>query len=114
MSKRPFKIATAQSRIAPDIRENGQEIRRLMQEARADGAAIVHFPESAMSGCSKAQIKSWERFDWDALVDELRSTAHLARELGLWVVVGSCHRLTPPHRPHNSPQRVYEKVACFP
>jgi predicted amidohydrolase len=26
----------------------------------------------------------------------------LARELGLWVVVGSCHRLTSPHRPHNS------------
>ena len=35
-------------------------------------------------------------------MDELRSTADLARELGLWVVVGCSHRLTPPHRPHNS------------
>jgi predicted amidohydrolase len=35
-------------------------------------------------------------------VDELRSTAGLARELGLRAVVGSSHRLTPPHRPHNS------------
>ena len=73
-----------------------------MQQARSEGAAIVHFPESAMSGCSKAQIKSWDRVDWDALADELHSVADLARELGLWVVVGSCHRLTPPHRPHNS------------
>jgi predicted amidohydrolase len=102
MSKRPITIATAQSLISPDVRENGREIRRLMQQARSEGAAIVHFPESATSGCSKAQIKSWDRFDWDALVDELHSAADLARELGLWVVLGSSHRLTPPHRPHNS------------
>jgi predicted amidohydrolase len=73
-----------------------------MQEARAAGASIIHFPEAAASGCSKAHIKDWSRFDWDLLVEELHSTAGLARELELWVVVGSCHRLTPPHRPHNS------------
>jgi predicted amidohydrolase len=102
MSKRPIKIATAQSRISPDIRDNAREIRRLMQEARSSGASIIHFPEAAVSGCSKAHIKAWDRFDWEALADELHSTADLARELGLWVVVGSCHRLTPPNRPHNS------------
>jgi predicted amidohydrolase len=102
MTKHPIMIATAQSQISPDVRENGREIRRLMRQARSAGAAIVQFPESAMSGCAKAQIKDWDRFDWDGLVDELRSAADLARELGLWVVVGSSHRLTPPHRPHNS------------
>jgi predicted amidohydrolase len=102
MSKRPIKIATAQSLISPDVRENGREIRTLMQQARSEGAAIVHFPESAMSGCTKAQIKSWDQVEWDALGRELEQVASLARELGLWVVVGSCHRLTPPHRPHNS------------
>ena len=102
MSKRSIKIATAQSRISSDVRENGREIRKLMQQARSEGAAIVHFPESAMSGCAKAQIKDWDQFDWDALADELQSAADLARELRLWVVMGSSHRLTPPHRPHNS------------
>jgi predicted amidohydrolase len=102
MSKHPIIIATAQSLISRDVRENGREIRLLMQQARSEGAVIIHFPESAMSGCSKAQIKSRDRFDWEALVDELHSTADLARDLGLWVVVGSSHRLTPPHRPHNS------------
>jgi predicted amidohydrolase len=102
MSKRPIRIATAQSQIAPDVRENGREIRRLMQQARSGGAAIVHFPEGAMSGYTKSQIKSWDHVDWDALVHELQLVASLARELVLWAVVGSNHRLTPPHRLHNS------------
>jgi predicted amidohydrolase len=102
MSKPLIKIAVAQSRISADIRANGREIRELMRRARAGGAAIVHFPEGAMSGCSKAQIKRWDRVDWDALVEELKAVADLAGELGLWVVVGCSHRLTPPHRPHNS------------
>src|SRR4051812_26462693 len=101
MSKRPIRIASAQSQVSPDVRENGREIRRLMEQARSEGAALVHFPEAAMSGCSKAQIKAWDHVDGDGLVSELRSTAALARELGLWVVVGSSPRLPPPHRPHN-------------
>ncbi|MER5853585.1 carbon-nitrogen hydrolase family protein [Streptomyces sp. NPDC002012] len=31
-----------------------------------------------------------------------QAVADLAGELGLWVVFGSIHPLTPPHRPHNS------------
>ena len=102
MSKPPIKIAVAQSQISAGVRENGREVRELMRRARSEGAAIVHFPEGAMSGCSKAQIKDWDRFDCDALAEELGAVADLAGELGLWVVVGSSHRLTPPHRPHNS------------
>jgi predicted amidohydrolase len=102
MNRRPITIATAQGRITPDLRENGREVRALMRQARSQGAAIVHFPEAAMSGCSKAHVKDWDAFDWDALSAELRTTADLARELDLWVVLGCAHRLTPPNRPHNS------------
>ena len=103
MSKRPIRIATAQSRISPDVRENGREIRRLMRQARSEGAAIVHFPEGAMSGCSKAQIKDWDRVDWDCPRGRAASRRRTwPASSGLWVVVGSSHRLTPPHRPHNS------------
>jgi predicted amidohydrolase len=102
MGKRPITIATAQSLISADVRENGREIRGLMHQARSQGATIVHFPEGAMSGYTKSQIKDWAHVDWDALLRELQLTADLARDLGLWVVLGSCHRLTPPHRPHNS------------
>src|SRR4051794_1521989 len=32
MSRRPIQIATAQSRVSSDARDNGREVRRLMQE----------------------------------------------------------------------------------
>lgn len=102
MTKRPIKIATAQSHISPDVRENGQEIRRLMHQAQSEGAALVHFPEGAISGYTKSEIKSWDRVEWTALVEELREVSSLARDLGLWTVLGSSHQLTSPNRPHNS------------
>jgi predicted amidohydrolase len=102
MEKRPIKIATAQSQISPDPRENGAEVRRLTREARLQGASLIHFAEGALSGNAKAQIKDWAAVDWEAVADELGQTAALAAELGIWVVVGCAHRLTGPHRPHNS------------
>jgi predicted amidohydrolase len=102
MSKGPITIATAQGRISVDVRANGREIRRLMWQARSGGASLAHFPEGALSGYTKSQIKDWGNVDWDALDDELHQTAALACELRLWVVFGCNHRLTPPHRPHNS------------
>jgi predicted amidohydrolase len=121
MSKRPITIATAQSHISADVRENGREIRSLMEQAREGGAAIVHFPEGALSGYTKSQIKSWDDVDWEALLCEKRLVAECARQLGLWVVVGCNHRLSPPHRPHNSlyvisaegePVTRYDKQFC--
>jgi predicted amidohydrolase len=102
MSKRPITLATLQSPIAADVRANGREIRRLMRQARSGGASLAHFPEGALSGYTKSQIKDWGQDDWGALGDELRQTAALARDLGLWGVFACAHRLTPPHLPHNS------------
>jgi predicted amidohydrolase len=102
LRKAPLTLATAQSVITADIRANGVEIRRLMRAARDQAADIVHFPESAMSGCSKAHIKRWSDVPWPVLEAELEETAALAASLGIWVVLGSAHRLTIPHRPHNS------------
>lgn len=102
MSKQPIQIATVQSYISADVRENGREVRKLMQQAWAEGATLVHFPEGALSGYAKKQIKSWHEVEWDLLTHELQMVASLAGDLGLWTVVGSNHRLTAPHRPHNS------------
>jgi predicted amidohydrolase len=44
----------------------------------------------------------WTRCAWDVLREELDEVAALAGELRLWTVLGSVHRLTEPHRPHNS------------
>jgi predicted amidohydrolase len=84
----------------------------LMWEANRAGARLVHFPEGAMT-CPRKKIMSvsgpeevgpadWARVDWTVLREEPAATVALAGELRLWTVLGSIHRLTGPHRPHNS------------
>lgn len=47
-------------------------------------------------------IKSWDEVNWEHVRVELGSITVLARELQLWVVLGSAHPLTLSHWPHNS------------
>ncbi|GAA1299839.1 carbon-nitrogen hydrolase family protein [Saccharothrix xinjiangensis] len=94
------------------LRDSGDDVRGLMREAHAAGATLVHFPEGATCSPDKHVMSvagpdvvgpaDWERFEWDVLRQELTAIADLSRELGLWTVLGSVHRLTPPNRPHNS------------
>jgi hypothetical protein len=44
----------------------------------------------------------WSRFDWATQHHELEEIAAHAAALQLWTVVGAVHRLSEPHRPHNS------------
>jgi predicted amidohydrolase len=102
MTSGRLKIATVQSEISPDIRRNGRMVRRLLTRAAAAGARLAHFPEGALSGYVKTEITDWAEVDWTGLGEELEKTAALAGRLGIWLVLGANHRLTPPNRPHNS------------
>lgn len=73
-----------------------------MRKAAAGRARLVQFPEGALSGYAKEQIADWSQVDWEVVRGELERVMALAAELRLWVVLGSAHPLTPPHRPHNS------------
>ena len=97
-----IRIAIAQPTITADARANGKTVRSLMRKAAAGRARLVQFPEGMLSGYAKEQIADWSDVDWDAVRDELEQIMALAAELKLWVVLGSAHPLTPPHRPHNS------------
>ncbi|RFB93620.1 carbon-nitrogen hydrolase family protein [Rhizobium leguminosarum bv. trifolii] len=115
---RHLRLAVAQTTYADDprdiskLRRSGQEMRLLMRQAREAGARLVHFPEGTTSSPNKRIMSEigpreigpsdWRRFEWAVLREELDATRRLARELGLWAVIGSVHPLTPPHRPHNS------------
>ncbi|MFA6574873.1 MAG: carbon-nitrogen hydrolase family protein [Nocardioides sp.] len=115
---RTFRLAVAQSTVCEDpgdvdgIRAGGAEIRDLMHQASAGEARLVQFPEGAITYPSKYVVSSagpdtvadadWSRADWEVLREEADAVAALAGELGLWVVFGSIHPLTPPRRPHNS------------
>ena len=95
-------IATIQSSIGASVGINGAHIRGMMRRASASGAELAHFPEGALSGYAGQEIWGWDSVNWDEIEAELASIGALARELGLWVCLGSAHALPAPHRPHNS------------
>lgn len=73
-----------------------------MRRARRGRADLVHFSECALSGYAGTDIESPRQIDWPLLLAETQDILTLARELKLWVVLGSTHRLTSPRKPHNS------------
>jgi deaminated glutathione amidase len=94
-------IATAQTPITGDVRENGRAIRVAMRHAAAAGARLLHAAEGSLSGYVGAEIEAWAAVDWTVLAAELEETAALAARLGIWVVLGANHRLPPPRWPQN-------------
>lgn len=99
-----MRIAVAQTEITTDPGLNGPAIRAAMRRAAASGARLVQFSEGALSGYIgpfKTYYAGWN-IDWEPVATQLRLTMDLAAELGIWVVAGGNHRLSGPHRPHNS------------
>ena len=114
---RGIRLAVAQStgRLDPanlaELRAAGEEARGLMRQAQRAGARLLHFSEGSMSSPDKRIVSSlgpesvgpadWNRCNWDMLREEIAAVCRAARDLGLWVVIGSPHRLTA-RRPHSS------------
>lgn len=94
--------ATAQFAVSADAEVNLAAIARLMRQARASAADVVHFPEAALSGYAGTDIPGFDGFDWDGLEAATRRVMTLAGELGLWTILGSAHRLDEGRKPHNS------------
>ncbi|WP_462165842.1 carbon-nitrogen hydrolase family protein [Frankia sp. AiPs1] len=95
-------VATCQFPVDADVTRNGRYILRQMRSARKHGADIAHFPEACLSGYAGADFPSYEGFDWESLERVTLQILALAGQLRLWVVLGSTHRLTGDHKPHNS------------
>ena len=73
-----------------------------MKGAKQNGADVAHFPEACLSGYAGNDLNSYTGFDWELLDKSTPQVLDLARQLGLWVFLGSTHRLTGKHKPHNS------------
>lgn len=96
-----LRVATCQFPVSADIESNFGYVTRQMNQAASRGARVAHFCEGALSGYAGTDFESFQDFDWEKLAAATAEVAAQARRLGLWVVLGSAHRLTPPHRPHN-------------
>ena len=97
-----LRVATCQFSVEADIPHNLRETTRLMRKSHAAGADIAHFSECALSGYAGVDIPDAGSIDWLGLTAATQDIQRLARELKLWVLLGSTHRLSSGNRPHNS------------
>jgi predicted amidohydrolase len=95
-------VATCQFPVSADVGSNVGWIIRQATEAAARGADVAHFPEGALSGYAGVDFGSFDGFDWRALRRASDGLLEVARSVGIWLVVGSAHRLSEGRRPHNS------------
>lgn len=95
-------VATCAFPVDSNIRCNQKYVLRQMHVAKQQGAQVAHFPETCLSGYAGTDFKSYRGFDWVLLEACTRQVLDLARQLRLWVILGSTHRLTGRHKPHNS------------
>lgn len=95
-------VASCQFPISPNISENYGWIKSQMIEAKLKKADLAHFPECALSGYPGVDMPSLEGFDWLSLHDVTDSILVLAKQLKIWVVLGSIHQLSEGVKPHNS------------
>jgi len=97
-----LKVATCQFAVSSSIKRNSRTICELLHKAKKSKADIVHFSECALSGYVGTDFPNFDGYNWGLLKEETEKIMALAAKLGLWVVLGSTHRLTEPNKPHNS------------
>jgi predicted amidohydrolase len=97
-----INVATCQFPVSADIRANLGYVKRQMRLAQRRGAHVAHFPEAALSGWAGTNFEDFSDFDWNALRQATSEVIEYARRAQIWVVLGSAHRLSNGHKPHNS------------
>ncbi len=97
-----LRVATCQFSIEADIDHNRRCVLRQIEQAADRGAHVVHFSECALSGYAGVDIPDVDAIDWENLTASTEEVLAAARRFKLWVLLGSTHRLTGNHKPHNS------------
>jgi predicted amidohydrolase len=97
-----LKVATCQFPVSSDIRANLSHVLRQISSASDLGAAVVHFPEACLSGYAGIDFESHIGFGWDLLRESAQQVFDHARKEHVWVILGSAHKLSGSHKPHNS------------
>ncbi len=95
------KVATCQFPVSGDIRRNAAYIKGYIREAASNGAHLVHFSEAALSGYAGSDVPSFENYNWEQLRTETANIVSLAKQCGVWVVLGSTHYIGPNDKPTN-------------
>ncbi len=96
-----LRVATCQFPVSGNPAENKKFISDFMQQASRVGAHLLHTSEACLSGYAGVDVPSFEKYDWDALRKETAKLRQVARELKMWLVLGSAHFLDQNTKPTN-------------
>ena len=96
-----IRVASCQFSVSSDITANFRFIKDQMIEASLKKADVVHFAECALSGYPGVDIQSLDNFNWNKLHRMTDSVSSLAKELNIWVILGSLHKLGGNYKPYN-------------
>jgi predicted amidohydrolase len=96
-----LRIATCQFPVSARLVENAKYIRDFLHDAAKKGAHLLHTSETSLSGYAGSDFKTFENYDWDALRKETANLRALAKDLKVWLVLGSAHFLDGHTKPTN-------------
>jgi len=78
--------------VSNDVARNLAFMRRQITQSAEEGAHLVHFPESALTGYFSKDFSSFAELDRSAVARAEEALADAAAEAKLWVVFGSYRR----------------------
>jgi predicted amidohydrolase len=96
-----LKVATCQFPVTGDVHKNADYIKNYIREAALQKADVVHFSEAALTGYPPLDMKSFDNYNWQALSTETKAIMALAKELNIWVILGSAHYIDAGVKPTN-------------
>jgi deaminated glutathione amidase len=96
-----LRVATCQFPVSGHPAENAAFIGDFMHRASQAEAHLLHTSEACLSGYAGVDVPDFENYDWDGLRKETAKLRELAKELRLWLVLGSAHFLAPKTKPTN-------------
>ena len=96
-----LRVATCQFPVSGSPTENAKYIGDFMRQAADAGAHLLHTSEASLSGYAGIDFPSFEKYDWEALRQATTALRGLAKELKLWLVLGSAHFLDQKTKPTN-------------
>lgn len=96
-----IRIASCQFPVSSGIMANYEFIKDQIIEAKLKKADVAHFPECALSGYPGVDMQSLDDFNWNELHRMTDSVASLAKELNIWVILGSLHKSGGNNKPYN-------------
>ncbi len=100
-AKPALRIATCQFPVSGDPTANAKCIRGFLDQAAAAGAHLLHTSEACLSGYPGTDLASFADYDWPALRRATTELRESARDLKLWLVLGSAHFLDAATKPTN-------------